>query len=278
MGGGFVVTVGSRGGDVWFPDISAWPSPDSDNAAKLATSIEAADLTILTFRVHTPPTAPIGTVHRRPMAAAPASGAVTTLTPPEPAVPEPIRPVTPEPRRRRPMLVALVAAVAVAGVIAIVATAMVVSTGEENETATGPASTPPSTAAASEQSAETCAASTVGTRTTGNGPGDQSSGPGVILAFNHAYYVQRNATAVRAFTRGNVTQEVPELQRFIDAVAPGTTYCLTVDDRGGGLYALKIEVASPNLPPEVIPQLVETTKAEGKTWITAIRKDESTPA
>ncbi|MEV8195005.1 hypothetical protein AB0P13_23265 [Rhodococcus pyridinivorans] len=61
-------------------------------------------------------------------------------------------------------------------------------------------------------------------RIVGNGPGGRDSGPAVIQAFEHAYYVQRDGKAVAELMvlPGN------DIQSFIDAVPAGTEHCVTV--------------------------------------------------
>ncbi|GAA3136694.1 hypothetical protein GCM10020255_011960 [Rhodococcus baikonurensis] len=50
-------------------------------------------------------------------------------------------------------------------------------------------------------------------------PGDQKSGPGVIAAFEHAYYVTRSGTAVRALTTPDTSLPAKEtIQAGIDTV------------------------------------------------------------
>lgn len=69
-----------------------------------------------------------------------------------------------------------------------------------------------------------CAPVTEPDRIVGNGPGGRESGPAVIQAFEHAYYVQRDGKAVAELMvlPGN------DIQSFIDAVPAGTEHCVTV--------------------------------------------------
>lgn len=72
-----------------------------------------------------------------------------------------------------------------------------------------------------------CSPSSAGGKVVGNGAGDQTSGPGLIQAFDYAYYVQRDAAKVSSMY---VTpQPLPPLQASIDAAAAlGTEHCLTI--------------------------------------------------
>ncbi|MGX4711833.1 hypothetical protein [Rhodococcus ruber] len=93
---------------------------------------------------------------------------------------------------------------------------------------------PPVTAVASSSATPTtteavaapawCAPVTEPDRIVGNGPGGRDSGPAVIQAFEHAYYVQRDGQAVAELMvlPGN------DIQSFIDAVPVGTEHCVTV--------------------------------------------------
>ncbi|UZF48461.1 hypothetical protein [Rhodococcus rhodochrous] len=93
---------------------------------------------------------------------------------------------------------------------------------------------PPATAVASSSATPTtteavaapawCAPVDEPGRIVGNGPGGRDSGPAVIQAFEHAYYVQRDGKAVAELMvlPGN------DIQSFIDAVPAGTEHCVTV--------------------------------------------------
>ncbi|MGV9718983.1 hypothetical protein NXT08_25205 (plasmid) [Rhodococcus pyridinivorans] len=85
-----------------------------------------------------------------------------------------------------------------------------------------PSTTPSTTATAAAPA--WCAPVTEPDRIVGNGPGGRDSGPAVIQAFEHAYYVQRDGEAVAELMvlPGN------DIQSFIDAVPAGTEHCVTV--------------------------------------------------
>ncbi|WP_249265144.1 hypothetical protein [Rhodococcus pyridinivorans] len=85
-----------------------------------------------------------------------------------------------------------------------------------------PSTTPSTTATAAAPA--WCAPVTEPDRIVGNGPGGRDSGPAVIQAFEHAYYVQRDGKAVAELMvlPGN------DIQSFIDAVPAGTEHCVTV--------------------------------------------------
>ena len=110
-----------------------------------------------------------------------------------------------------------------------------------------------------------------GSTTYGDGTGDQKSGPGAIQAWNHAYYVTRSAREAKSVTTARAVADEPELQKAIDAVA-GSTHCLAITERGDGVYAVRLTVTAPQAQPEVIEQLVQTTRAGGRWWIESISK------
>ncbi|WP_189637414.1 MULTISPECIES: hypothetical protein [Rhodococcus] len=120
--------------------------------------------------------------------------------------------------------------VAVLAVVsAAVVTATVGSTDEpqvpplpSSSVVASPSTTPSTTATAAAPA--WCAPVTEPDRIVGNGPGGRDSGPAVIQAFEHAYYVQRDGKAVAELMvlPGN------DIQSFIDAVPAGTEHCVTV--------------------------------------------------
>lgn len=91
---------------------------------------------------------------------------------------------------------------------------------------TSSASAGPSSAA--EAADEECADSASGT-TAGNGPGSRDSGPDVILAFDHAYYVDRNGTKARGYMNDDITGTTAKsLQEAIDELPEETAHCLKI--------------------------------------------------
>lgn len=71
-----------------------------------------------------------------------------------------------------------------------------------------------------------CATSTDDRVVVGNGPGDITTGPGLIKAFDYAYYVERDAAKVSSMYV--TAQPLAPLQEAIDAVPAGTEHCLTI--------------------------------------------------
>lgn len=97
--------------------------------------------------------------------------------------------------------------------------------------------------------------------------GDQNSGAGVIAAWNHAYYVQRNAAAARALATPN-SSVVPadQLQPFIDAVPVGTNYCLRTKALSEDVYLVDLSELRPE-GAQRITQTVTTKKIDGKWFV-----------
>ena len=111
---------------------------------------------------------------------------------------------------------------------------------------------------------------------TGRDPGGTTSGPAVIKAFEHAYYVERNGAKARSYgTELARMGTAASMQAFIDTqLPPGTTYCTRITDRGAGLFSLELnEIPPGGGEPLLIRQLVQTAEVEGRTLITAITKD-----
>ncbi|UYF97199.1 hypothetical protein OCS65_28225 (plasmid) [Rhodococcus aetherivorans] len=69
-----------------------------------------------------------------------------------------------------------------------------------------------------------CAPVTESDRVVGNGPGGRDTGPAVIQAFEHAYYVERDGKAVADL----MVLPGSDIQSFIDAVPVGTEHCVSV--------------------------------------------------
>lgn len=117
-----------------------------------------------------------------------------------------------------------------------------------------------------------CPSTVRGNVTTGRDRGDQSSGVGVVKAFDYAYYVRRDAVAARALgTPAARMGSAQQMQPFIDKRIPGTRHCLSITDEGKGLYTVELtETAPGGGAPTVFRKRVQTTTADGKSWIVSI--------
>lgn len=97
-------------------------------------------------------------------------------------------------------------------------------------------------------------------------PGDQKSGPGVIAAFEHAYYVTRSGTAVRALTTPDTSLPAKEkIQAGIDTVPTGTTHCVRITPIAAGIYSVALAEMRPGQASAQFPQTI-TTKELGGFW------------
>ncbi|MGC5258104.1 hypothetical protein ACPXCG_17310 [Gordonia sp. DT218] len=189
-----------------------------------------------------------------------------------------VRTVTPKgdkgPQRfwkdHRGPIVGAAAAVLVVGAAAALAIGKVVS---GDDPSAEQVAVPQSSATSSAVVAAPCPSSTEGAVTTGNDAGDQKSGPGVIKAFNHAYYVERSATQARAVAAPNAVASRNVMQKYIDQRPPGTEYCLSITARGKTTYDVVLTETTPDsdAAPIVYRQRIQTVEAGGKTWISSIK-------
>ncbi|WP_439033299.1 hypothetical protein [Gordonia terrae] len=123
-----------------------------------------------------------------------------------------------------------------------------------------------------------CPTRTEGATTTGRDPGNQTSGANVIKAFDYAYYTWRSGTAARAMVSsdGKVAPAI-QIQSAIDVLDQDLRYCLSITDRGRGVYGVELTEIPPIGEPRVINQKITTTEIGGKFWIAAIEKDTPKP-
>lgn len=123
--------------------------------------------------------------------------------------------------------------------------------------------TPSTTQTATESNADEC-------RTD---PGDQKSGPGVIAAFEHAYYVARSGDAARALAtpESPLPQGAAIQSNGIDTVPVGTTHCVRVTPIGTGVYSVVLAEMRPGQPPVQFPQTITTKEVDGRWFIDVIR-------
>ncbi|QXU56642.1 hypothetical protein KXC42_25485 (plasmid) [Rhodococcus sp. LW-XY12] len=116
-------------------------------------------------------------------------------------------------------------------VLAVVSAAVVTATvGTTDEPQVPPLPSPTAVSSSTTTSTSTvaapawCAPVTEPGRIVGNGPGGRDTGPAVIQAFEHAYYVERDGTAVADL----MVLPGTDIQSFIDAVPVGTEHCVSV--------------------------------------------------
>jgi hypothetical protein len=98
--------------------------------------------------------------------------------------------------------------------------------------------------------------------------GDQKSGGGVIAAFNAAYYSQRSGDAARALaTPTSSVLPGPELQKVIDTVPVGTSYCLRTVKLSDGVYLADLSVMQPAQPVKRGTQTITTAEIDGRWYV-----------
>ncbi len=102
-------------------------------------------------------------------------------------------------------------------------------------------------------------------------PGDQKSGAGVIAAFEHAYYVTRSGTAVRALTTLDSSLPAKEkIQAGIDTVPTGTTHCVRITPISAGIYSVALTEMRPGQPPSQFPQTITAKEFDGRWFVDVI--------
>jgi hypothetical protein len=101
--------------------------------------------------------------------------------------------------------------------------------------------------------------------------GDQASAEGVIAAFEHAYYLQRSGAAVRALVApGAPFNSAEAIQRGIDSVPAGTTYCLTVTGVAPDTYSIGLTEYAPGGEEKQYLQKVTTAVVDGRVFIASV--------
>lgn len=108
-------------------------------------------------------------------------------------------------------------------------------------------------------------------RVSGNGVGSRGSGPQVILALEHAYYVDRTAAAVRLLLapEGRFGTD-EEIQAGIDALPTGTTHCVNITAAGLDRWSVSITERRPLGSTVVHHQLISTTQRDDQGLVVAI--------
>jgi hypothetical protein len=98
----------------------------------------------------------------------------------------------------------------------------------------------------------------------GNGTGSTASGPDVILAFQHAYYVVRSGAAARSLTTPDATVSSVELiDKGIASIPAATEHCVLVTPMLDGRFDVVITEIRPNTPVRTYRQFVTVTDSNG---------------
>lgn len=195
--------------------------------------------------------------------------------------------VDPGERRRRPawavpVLLVVVLVVLVAGVGVLVATQMSGGTDERTDLAAeldkieaeSAALAEPPKAAVPASAAFECKESDSGDTVTGDGAGDSKSVDGVVLAFEHAYYNERDAKKALSLTsKDSPMVDAKALQEGIDSVPRGTEYCVSITTDGDEAR-VQITEARPSAAPETFTQTISTSRDGGRVEIVEIADEE----
>lgn len=113
---------------------------------------------------------------------------------------------------------------------------------------------------------------------TGAGKGSQDDGPSVILAYDYAYYVERDGTKARSLldlpNPAALTAE--SLQTYIDNVPVGTQHCLSItpDPTSTGRYSVRLTGREPDGTTSVADQTFTIANRAGTYVITAIETNQ----
>ncbi|MFI7666999.1 hypothetical protein [Nocardia sp. NPDC049526] len=172
-------------------------------------------------------------------------------------------------RSKRRWMPVLVGSVAAAGLLVVA----FVQIQPEPQPATVASSTPSQVAVSGSTSAAQCPAERVGDTITGNGAGGLDSGPGVIFAFQYAYYVTRSGVATREFVAPNASvSPAGTIQQGIDGIPAGTTHCISITPGAfAGQYLVQVTEHRPDSTSITYkPQVVTTARVGNQTLITGI--------
>ncbi|USX46172.1 hypothetical protein [Dietzia kunjamensis] len=104
-------------------------------------------------------------------------------------------------------------------------------------------------------------------RVVGSGPGSLETPAGAVLAFDHAYYVERSAE--KAFEAVAPSSRMTEEQlrvEGVERVPEGTTHCVDVRELSPTLLEVDLTEYPPGADPVLIRQRVRVAENPGGTW------------
>ncbi|MFE7744148.1 hypothetical protein [Nocardia sp. NPDC057455] len=105
----------------------------------------------------------------------------------------------------------------------------------------------------------------------GNGTGSFASGPDVILAFQHAYYVTRSGAVARSLTVPDAAvPPVAVIDAGIASVPTGTQHCVMITPMLDGRYDVVITELRPDSANRTYRQFVTVATTDGKAAIIKI--------
>ncbi|WP_194835383.1 hypothetical protein [Nocardia sp. XZ_19_369] len=187
----------------------------------------------------------------------------------------PRTPTDPEPSRGKgPLLALIVIGLVLAGAsiaIAITATSKT-TTPQPTDAVAGGVTASTAEPTVHNQTAPGCTQESAPDQVSGTGPGGTANGPEAILAFEHAYYVQRSGAQARSVVAedASAVPSAAEIQLGINATAPGTSYCAEISRLTDGRWLLTLTEQEPGRSPAMFSQVVTTVERNGRTLISAI--------
>ncbi|MFD0360250.1 hypothetical protein ACFQZZ_02165 [Nocardia sp. GCM10030253] len=105
----------------------------------------------------------------------------------------------------------------------------------------------------------------------GNGIGSTTTGPEVILAFQHAYYVERSGEAARAVTTPDASvPRVEVIDAGIASIPPDSRHCVLIVPMNDGRFDVVITESRPNATVRTYRQIVSVADRDGAVIITKI--------
>ncbi|MQY26209.1 hypothetical protein NRB56_17710 [Nocardia sp. RB56] len=111
----------------------------------------------------------------------------------------------------------------------------------------------------------------------GNGIGSTGSGPDAILAFQHAYYVDRSGTTARTVTAPDAwVSGAQTIDAGIATVPVGTHHCVQITPQPDGRFDVVVTESRPDHTTRTYRQLVTVGPQDGATVITRIDPGRST--
>lgn len=119
-----------------------------------------------------------------------------------------------------------------------------------------------------------CEGSEAAGTVTGSGAGDTKSVAGVVLAFQHAYYSERDAKKALALTSDDSPLvNASALQEGIDSVPKGTEHCVSIT-ADGATARVEITESRPSDPAATFVQEVTTSRDGDRVEIVGVAQKE----
>lgn len=127
--------------------------------------------------------------------------------------------------------------------------------------------------AGNDSSPSDCVEQSDGDTITGSSAGDLESPAGVVLAFQHAYYVDRDADKVKPLlAKESEIRDLDALQKGIDSVDEGTTHCVQVEAPKEGRANVEVAEIAPDGTQTIYRQMVTTSRESGEVRIVSIQE------